>query len=144
SVLQALTKEAGNMPQGVVVLSDGHGTLGAETSLSEAHARAAKDRVPIFSVLVGEDRPAIEIRITDVQTPEQTPPNEKFVVRVELDGIGLPEQETTVYLDTYAPPLNPPLTKGGTGGVEPTHTFEAKVKFQPGAPPHTQAEFALD
>ena len=121
------------MPQGIILITDGRSTLGNEASLSEAHARATKDRVPLFAVLVGEDRPAVEIRITDVQTPEQTPPNEKFVVRAELDGIGLPDVETTVFLDVYAPKAD-----------VPTHKFETRLKFAPGTPPHLQAEFALD
>lgn len=133
STLQALAKEGGNMPQGVIVMSDGHGTLGAESTLSDAKARAAKDRVPVFAVMVGDDRPVIELRITDVQTPEQTPPNEKFVVRAELDGVGLPDHETEVFLDGYAPKAS-----------APTHTWKTKVKFLPGTPPHAQAEFALD
>lgn len=133
SVLQALARESGNMPQGLIVVSDGRSTLGVEASLAEARTRAAKDRVPIFAVLAGEDRPVVEIRITDVQTPEQTPPNEKFVLRVEIDGVGLPDVETDVFLDAFAP-----------GARTPTHTFRTKAKFQAGAPPHAQAEFALD
>jgi hypothetical protein len=133
STLQVLNREGGNLLQGVVLLSDGRSTVGAESSLGEARARAAKDHVPLFAVQVGEDRAPIEIRITDVQTPEQTPPNEKFIVRAELEGIGLSEQEAPVYLDVFGPKAE-----------EPTHTFESKIKFQPGAPPHAQAEFAID
>jgi hypothetical protein len=133
SVLQALNREGGNLLQGIVVVTDGRSTLGAESTLQEAHARAAKDRIPIFAIQVGEDRAPIEIRITDVQTPEQTPPNEKFVVRAELEGVGLAGQEVNVSLDIFAPKA-----------TEPTHTLEKKATFQPGVPPQTQVEFALD
>jgi hypothetical protein len=133
SVLQALTKEAGNLPQGIVIMTDGRSNLGSEASLAEANARATKDLVPLFTVMVGEDRPVVEIRITDVQTPEQAPPNEKFVVRAELDGIGLPEMQANIYLDVYAPKADAPI-----------HTFESRVTFQSGTPPHAIAEFALD
>jgi len=133
SALQLLNREGNTMLQGVVVLSDGRGTLGTDASLAEVRARAARDRVPVFAVQVGEDRPPVEIRIADVQTPEQTPPNEKFVVRAELDGVGLPEYETPVFLDIFGP-----------GADGPTHTLETRVQFQPGSPPHAQAEFTLD
>src|SRR5262249_47088019 len=89
--------------------------------------------IPIFAVQVGEDRQAIGIRIVDVQTPEQTPPDEKFVVRAEIDGEGLPDQETKVFLDIYKP-----------DDQKPTHTLETTARFQPGEPPHAQAEFTLD
>src|SRR3712207_7593391 len=63
------------------------------SAIAELRARARKDSIPIFSVLVGEDRQPVNIRVTDVQTPEQTPPDEKFVVRAEIDGEGLPRSE---------------------------------------------------
>lgn len=133
SVLQLFGREGNAMLQGVVVVSDGRSTLGSESSLAEVRARAVKDTVPVFTVQLGEDRQPVEIRITDVQTPELTPPNEKFVVRAEIDGVGLPDEETTVYLDIYGPKA-----------TEPTATLETKAKFQPGAPPHATAEFTID
>src|SRR5205807_2008130 len=62
-----------------------------------------------------------------------TPPDEKFVVRAEIDGEGLPDEEVKVFLDVYKPE-----------DQKPAHTLEAAVKFQPGEPPHAQAEFTLD
>lgn len=133
SALQALSKETPNMPQAIVVMTDGRSTLGSETALEEAHLRAAKERVPLMAVMVGVDRPPVEIRIADVQTPESTPPNEKFVIRAELDGIGLPDVETLATLDIYAPKAE-----------APTHRLQCPVKFQSGTPPHAPIEFALD
>lgn len=133
SVLAVLNREANNMVQGVIVVSDGRSTQGSESAVAELRARAKKDNVPVFTVLVGEDRQPIDIRITDVQTPEQAPPNEKFVVRAELDGVGLPDQEVKVLLDIFKPDAE-----------APTHTLEATARFQPGEPPHAQAEFAID
>src|SRR5262249_29921375 len=89
--------------------------------------------IPIFCVQLGEDRQPVAIRITDVQTPEQTPPDEKFVIRAEIDGEGLPDHETIVYLDLIRPDEE-----------EVAHTLETTVKFQPGEPPHAQAEFSID
>lgn len=133
SLLTLLNREANNMVQGVVLVSDGRSNLGSESALLELRARARKENVPVFTVLVGEDRQPVNIRITDVQTPEQTPPDEKFVIRAEIDGEGLPDQETKVFLDVYKP-----------GEEKPALTQETTVKFQPGEPPHAQAEFAID
>jgi len=133
SLLTLLNREASNMVQGVVLVSDGRSNQGSEAAIAELRARARKERIPIFSVLVGEDRQPVNIRITDVQTPEQTPPDEKFVVRAEIDGEGLPDQEAKVFLDLYAPDAD-----------KPAHTLETTVKFLPGEPPHAQAEFPLD
>jgi hypothetical protein len=133
SVLTLFNRESSNPIQGVVIVSDGRSNLGSDSSIEDLRAKARKDKVPIFSVQVGEDRQPINIRITDVQTPEQTPPDEKFVIRVEIDGEGLPDQETKVFLDLYRPDED-----------KPAHTMETSVRFQAGEPPHAQAEFTLD
>jgi hypothetical protein len=133
SVLTLLNREANNPVRGVIVVSDGRSNLGSDSAVEELRARARKDHIPVFTVLVGEDRQPVNIRITDLQTPEQTPPDEKFVIRAELDGEGLPEQEAKVFLDIFKPE-----------DEKPSHTLEAAVKFQPGEPPHAQAEFTLD
>jgi hypothetical protein len=133
SLRTLLNREANGMVQGVILVSDGRSNLGSESAVGELRARARKDAIPIFAVQLGEDRQPVAIRITDVQTPEQTPPDEKFVVRAEVDGEGLPDQEVKVFLDIFKPDVD-----------EPAHTLETVVKFQPGEPPHAQAEFPID
>ncbi|HEX4590083.1 MAG TPA: vWA domain-containing protein, partial [Gemmataceae bacterium] len=133
SVLTLLNREANNPVRGVIVVSDGRSNLGSESAFEELRARARKERIPVFTVLVGEDRQPVSIRITDLQTPEQTPPDEKFVVRAEIDGEGLPDQDAKLSLDIYKPEDD-----------KPTHTLETSVHFQPGEPPHSQAEFTID
>src|SRR5262249_10364785 len=133
SLLTLFNRESNNPIQGVLILSDGRSNLGSDSALEELRARARKDKVPVFSVQVGEARQPIGIRITDVQTPEQTPPDDKFVVRAEIDGTGLADQETKVTLDIYKPE-----------DAKPSHQLETTVKFQPGEPPHAQAEFTID
>jgi hypothetical protein len=137
SLLQVINREATNMVQGVILLSDGRSTQGTEAAIPELRARAKRDNIPIFSVVIGEDRLPIGIQITDVQTPEQAPPDEKFIVRAEIDGVGLPGKEKPVFLDIFRPADNPKKDK-------PVHTLEGKVTFQPGEPPHGQVEFSLD
>ena len=133
SLRTLLNREANGMVQGVILVSDGRSNLGSESAVAEFRARARKDAIPIFAVQLGEDRQPVAIRITDVQTPEQTPPDEKFVVRAEVDGEGLPDQDVKVFLDIFKPDVD-----------EPAHTLETTVKFQPGEPPHAQAEFPID
>jgi hypothetical protein len=133
SVLTLMNREANNPVRGVIVISDGRSNLGSESAIEELRARARKERIPVFTVLVGEDRQPVSIRITDLQTPEQTPPDERFVIRAELDGEGLPDQEAKVLLDIYKPE-----------DEKPVHTLETTVRFQPGEPPHAQAEFTID
>jgi hypothetical protein len=133
SLRTLLNREANGMIQGVILVSDGRSNQGSESAVAELRARARKESIPIFAIQLGEDRQPVAIRITDVQTPEQTPPDEKFVVRVEIDGEGLPDQETKVFLDLFKPDEE-----------KPAHTLETTIKFQPGEPPHAQAEFTLD
>jgi uncharacterized membrane protein len=137
SALAALNREAGNMLQGLVIISDGRTTHGSESIMKELREKARRENVPVFTIAVGEDRPPISIQIVDLQTPEQAPPDERFVVRAEIDGVGLAGREKPVFLDIYKPGEDPKNSR-------PTHALEAKVTFAPGEPPHGQVEFAID
>lgn len=133
ALLGALNREANNMVQGIVVFSDGRSTRYSTQTMEEARNRAKKARIPIFTIAVGEARQPIQIRITDVQAPEQARPDDKFPLRAEIDGEGLPDKEVQVYLDITRP----------SGEKK---TLEKKVKFSTGTagPPHAQAEFEID
>jgi hypothetical protein len=134
SLVTLINREASNMISGIIVISDGHSNQGADTSLAEFRNRAAREKIPVFTIAIGEERHAINIRITDVQTPERTAPDEKFVVRVEVDGEGLADQDVPVFLDLYKP-----------GADKPSFTLpEVRIKFAPGETPHAQAEFQID
>jgi hypothetical protein len=133
SLLELVNREANNMVQAIIVVSDGRSTQFSAQSFEEARLRARKAKVPIFAVAVGEHRQPINLLITDLQAPEQARPDDKFLVRVEVDGEGLPNKETTVYLDVTNP-------RGDS------HPLELPLKFNAGAggPPHAQAEFEID
>src|SRR5205085_10198676 len=133
ALLAAVNREANNMVQGIVVFTDGRSTQYSAQAFEELRARARKAKVPIFTVVVGEYRQPIHIRITDLQAPEQARPDDKFPVRVEVDGEGLPDKEVTVTLDVTSP-----------GGQ--TRQLPKTVKFNAGsgALPHAQAEFEID
>jgi len=133
SVLTVLNREANNMLQGIVVFSDGRSSRGSDSTISELRTRAERDGIPMFMVAVGEDRPKVEIRITDVQAPNLTPPDEAFKVYVEADGEGLPGQVVPVTLEFMSPDQK-----------EPIHTMQGQITFSPGEPPHGQAEFVID
>ena len=133
SLLTLLNRESNNMVQGVIVVSDGRSQPRLGGGRRGAARPGPQGQHADLHRPVGEDRQPVNIRITDVQTPEQTPPDEKFVVRAEIDGEGLPDQEVKVFLDIYKPDDD-----------KPSHTLETTVKFQPGEPPHAQAEFAID
>lgn len=132
-LLAVVNREANNMLQGIIVFSDGRSTQYSAQAFDEVRARARKAKVPIFTVAVGEHRQPIHLRITDLQAPEQARPDDKFPVRVEVDGEGLPDQETTVFLDV----TNPRGEK---------KTLQKTIRFSPGTggPPHAQAEFEID
>src|SRR5205807_1254179 len=68
-----------------------------------------------------------------VQAPEQARPDDKFLIRVEVDGDGLPNRESITYLDVTGP-------KGDK------KTLEKPFKFNAGTAgiPHGQIEFEID
>jgi hypothetical protein len=137
SVLAAVNREAANMVQGVVVISDGRSNLGSDATMTELKKRATDSKTPIFTVAVGENIQVVSIVITDVQAPDRAPPDEPFKIVVEADGVGLSEQEVEVKLGLYLPNRDPKKDA-------PDHELDGKLIFQRGEPPHGQAEFVID
>jgi hypothetical protein len=133
SLLEVLNRESNNMLQGIIVVSDGRSTQSSSQAFEELRARAHRAKVPIFTVAVGEHRQPISIRITDLQAPKQARPDDKFPVRVEVDGDGLPDRETIVYLDVTSP-------RGDMRTLDKPFKFNAGS----GGPPHAQIEFDID
>ncbi|QDU19506.1 hypothetical protein [Urbifossiella limnaea] len=137
SLLTLVNREAANMVQGVVVFTDGRSNLASDSAYAELRARASREKVPVFTVAVGEDRVAASIAVSDVQAPGNTPPDEPFKVVVEADGQNLANTETDVFLDLFLPNRNPETDPAD-------HTLQGKLTFLPGDPPHGQAEFVID
>jgi hypothetical protein len=134
-VLSALTREATNMLAGIIIIGDGSSNQGSPSAYEEIRRRATNLKVPIFTVGVGEVRELINIRITDLQAPEQAPPDEAFQVRVEATGEGLADKEFDVTLEIYRP---------GEGKTA-AHKIPAKGKFRPGGGlPQGTVEFKID
>jgi hypothetical protein len=133
AVLDVLNRESNNMIQGIVVVTDGRSTDPSSEVFDDLRNRAKRAKVPIFTVAVGEFRQPISIRITDLQAPKQARPDDKFPIRVEVDGEGLPNRELVLSLHVTGPKgdkrvLDKPFNlNSGSGGV-----------------PHAQVEFEID
>ncbi|MBL8796198.1 MAG: hypothetical protein JNM56_20025, partial [Planctomycetia bacterium] len=136
SVLTALARESTNMLAGIIVIGDGHSNQGSPSTYEELRRRASNLKVPLFTVAVGEVREQVNTRITDTQSPEQAPPDDKFMVRLEVDGEGQADKEFTATLDIYKPgdPKTPALQLTKTG----------KFKAVGGGLPHGTLEWIID
>jgi hypothetical protein len=150
SVTAALNRESPNMVQGVIVLSDMRSNLGSDSSYRELRETAMKAKIPVFTVVVGEDRQATSIVITDVQSADDMPPDEGGKVLVEADGYNLAGRSVPVYLDVWLPGKDPATSP-------PDYTFEDSradktrgsktpylIEFGPGDPPHGSVEFVIE
>jgi hypothetical protein len=133
SLLEVLNRESTNMLQGIVVFSDGRNTEYSSQAFEEVRARAQRARIPIFAVAVGEHRLPVSIRLAPLQAPEQARPDDKFPIRVEVDGEGLPNRESAVSLDVTLP-----------SGEKMTVRKPFKFNAGSGGPPHAQIEFEID
>ncbi|MGL6095144.1 MAG: hypothetical protein ACRC7O_04990, partial [Fimbriiglobus sp.] len=137
SLTAVVNRESANMVQGVIVFTDGRSNLGSSAAVAELKERAGREKIPLVTVAVGEARENVGITITDVQTPDTAPPDEQFKIVVEADGIGLDRAEVDVRLGLYLPGRDPRKDA-------PDHEITQPLTFQPGEPPHGQAEFVID
>jgi hypothetical protein len=137
ALLTALNRESNNMLQGIVLFSDGRSTQITPQAVGDLQARADRAKVPIFTVAVGERRQHVRIQITDVQAPDQARPDDRFPVRVEVDGEGLAGKDANVALDVTKP-------NGEKVTLKPSLRPGESPTFRPGEPPHLQAEFDID
>ena len=142
--LQMAKLEGNNYLQAVVIFSDGQNNLGSDEALRDFVNRLSggKQKVPIFTVGVGEYRLPASIRIDDLQAPETARPDDKFPVRVPVIGSGLVDEEFTVRLEVtrVKDALGQPVA------AEQTYVLEPKTgKFQgAGDFPQDTIEFEID
>ena len=147
SVTAAVNRESANMVQGIIVFSDGRSNLGSDSGYTELRDRASREKIPIFTIGVGEDRQTVSIAITDVQAPSEAPIDEAWKVIVEADGVNLANKEVEVFLDLYLPVIGPdgkPRAKDMKTARRTTRCRRQKLVFAPGDPPHGQTEFVID
>jgi hypothetical protein len=132
SLLALVNRESGNMVQGMIVFSDGQSNLGNDAVLQDLRIRSTREQIPIFTIGIGSERKSINVRITDVQAPELTPPDEPWKVIVEQDGEGLTGQKAKIELEVQLPK------------VETLVRLPVEAGYLPGEPPHAQAEILID
>jgi hypothetical protein len=131
SLLNLVNREAGNLVQGIIIFSDGQSNQGSDTSVAELRTRAKREGIPIFTVAVGEDRKVVNVRIADVQAPDQTTPNDPFKIFANIEAEGLVGQTLPITLELTAPQREVPFT------------ITKPVKIAPGEPPGGQVEFEI-
>jgi hypothetical protein len=150
SITAAVNRESPNMTQGIIVFSDMRSNLGSDASVSKLRDEAKAAKIPIFTVVVGEDRQSTSIIITDVSADDINSPEDGIKVSVEADGIGLARKTVNVELDLFPPGTDPKKDapaytlkdsrKDKTMGTTTPYT----ITFAPGEPPHGQVEFSID
>ncbi|MCX7664558.1 MAG: hypothetical protein N2112_03330 [Gemmataceae bacterium] len=143
SLNDILSRETGQMVQGVIVISDGRSTSDVTSALADLKAKSKRDNIPLFTVLVGSDlKPKKSVLITDVLAPEVTTPDDPFRITVEIDGPGQIGNEIPTDLFVRIPgqveewiPIKRLLPDGNPA---------PNVRFDKGEPPHAQVEFVID
>ena len=123
SVTAAVGRESANMVEGVIVFSDGRSNLGSDSAFRELRSRATTEKIPIFTIAVGEDRQTSSIIITDIQADETMSPDDSTKIIVEADGINLANKSVDVALDPYY--LGRESKDVDLKGLTPDFTFNA-------------------
>ncbi len=165
SVQSALIKEMNGMVQGIVVFTDGRSTEGSDLVYDDLERRAKAANIPIFVVGIGEDRPVVKIEIVDTRGPALVQPEDTFKVVVDIDGIGLEDQEIEALLEVLNIrktkdnkeeqldiTLTEPEDKANPGkkrqeinlGKSLKLQPEKKVKFDRSTPPHAEVEYVIN
>lgn len=153
SISAAVGRESPNMVEGVIVFSDGRSNLGSDSAYRELRSRATAEKIPIFTIAVGEDRQTSSIIITDIQADETMSPDESSKVIVEADGINLANKSVDVELDLFYLGTEGGGKETDLKGLTPDFTFSSstsptrtpyRITFAPGDPPHGQVEFIID
>jgi hypothetical protein len=152
SIIAAVNRESPNMVQGIIVFSDGRSSMGSDSAYRELRDRATKEKIPIITVAIGEDRQTTSIAITDVQTDDIASPDQGFKVSVEADGMNLANKTVPVELDVYYlgtdgkakdPKVHEPdFTLKTNPARSPAAPYE--ITFSPGDIPHGAVEFVID
>jgi hypothetical protein len=121
-----LRKEPSGTLQGVIVFSDGHATAGSDQDLNEAIALAKKDRVPIFTVGLGQYHPVPNLRLADTLAPNRIQPEDDFPVRVAIEGEQLTGPTDAKVVLSIEKPGKPPETREQTVSLTPGAQRQAR------------------
>ena len=83
---------------GVIVFSDGGQNAGIDPSAAVTTARDAK--IPVFTVGIGADRRAANVRVSDLVAPARAYPGDSFTITGYLQAEGLSDRAVTVELSS--------------------------------------------
>jgi LPXTG-motif cell wall-anchored protein len=156
SVTAAVNRESPNMVQGIVVFSDGRSNLGSDSSYRELRDRAVREKIPVFTVAVGEDRQTTGITIAEIQADETAQPDQGFKSVIYVDGLNLAGKTVDVEFDVFYLGQDDRTADGKPkelSALTSDFTFNAatnpkkvpyQVTFAPGEPPTGQIEFEID
>ncbi len=147
AVQRAFDAQKDHMLEGIIVFSDGRSNVGLDArtgrddvrhspALDNLHRAAKKAQIPIFTVAVGEHRETKSVRITGLQAPSQTPPDDPFKIIVDVDGENMKGATVDVFLELFEPNMD---IKG-----EPSLTIPGKATFEQGEPPTGQHEWTIN
>jgi hypothetical protein len=123
----AMSLQAGQRVEGIIVFSDGRSNGEHAATLQAVAGRAAKTGTPLFTVAVGEDRPRVRIKIADIRLPAHARPEDRFPVIMLIEGEGLAGQEFGVTLHVTR------VLRSGDGKeqVVPIELIETKANDEP-------------
>jgi hypothetical protein len=99
SLLKVFDREKGNMPQGIILISDGQNNEGKEQAYRDLANLAEKAKVPILCIGVGKYREPISIKVGDIEAPRTARPDEPFPVQVPVTAQGLKGKPFEVLLE---------------------------------------------
>jgi len=144
SLLQIAKQESSSFVQAIIVFSDGQSNQGSGEAIKELRARLdnPKRKIPLITVGVGDYQQPASIKIQDLLAPEVASPEDKFPIRVPVDGPGLNDEEFQITLEAQRI-----KDKDGkpTSGENKFVLGPVKGKFQGlGDNPHDQGEFIID
>lgn len=94
AVRESIASVGGNPIAGIVLVTDGQNTSGADPAAAADFA--ASQRVPIFAVGVGETKPAPNLRVADVWAPETAFAGDPLLVQARLQAEGVGQRTVAV------------------------------------------------
>ena len=145
AVQAVMMKERNNMPQGIILFSDCRSNSGsAAAALATVADEAKRAKIPVFVVIVGEDRPDVKMEIADLRGPDWVRPEDPFRVTVDVSAKGLGNHTAEVALDVYPPGKDPKTDPPAlTLPLRTKEDPEKKVKFQRNDLSVEQVEFEI-
>lgn len=100
--LQVLADELSGQPvAGVAILSDGAFNRGP--SLAELIALAQRAKLPLYPIGIGSETEPPNWRLASIAAPAAVPPDDPFVVEVQVLASGLADEEAQVKLSLSGP-----------------------------------------